>query len=142
MRYRESILKALAALVPFKDEYRKAVCENGVVPYIIDSLKPRPSDAPADATSMPKNSATDGNPTPTILAACGAARMLTRSVSVLRTSLIDAGVAQPLFVLIKHPDLEVQIAATAAICNLALDFSPMKQVSQSISLSNVPILTL
>lgn len=129
MRYRESILKALAALVPFKDEYRKAVCENGVVPYIIDSLKPRPSDAPASVASMPKNSASDGNPTPTILAACGAARMLTRSVSVLRTSLIDAGVAPPLFVLIKHPDLEVQIAATAAICNLALDFSPMKQVS-------------
>ena len=128
MRYRESILKALAALVPFKDEYRKAVCENGVVPYIIDSLKPRPSDAPADA-SMPNNTAADGNPTPTLLAACGAARMLTRSVSVLRTSLIDAGVAQPLFALIKHPDLEVQIAATAAICNLALDFSPMKEVS-------------
>jgi hypothetical protein len=130
MRYRESILKALASLVPFKDEYRKAVCENGVVPYIIDSLKPRPSDAPADAVSMPRNTAADGNPTPTLLAACGAARMLTRSVSVLRTSLIDAGVAQPLFVLIRHHDLEVQIAATAAICNLALDFSPMKQVSQ------------
>ncbi|KAJ5443764.1 uncharacterized protein N7458_007636 [Penicillium daleae] len=138
MRYRESILKALAALVPFKDEYRKAVCENGVVPYIIDSLKPRPSDAPADAASVPKNSAADGNPTPTILAACGAARMLTRSVSVLRTSLIDAGVAQPLFVLIKHPDLEVQIAATAAICNLALDFSPMKQAI--ISSDIIPIL--
>ena len=130
MRYRENILKALAALVPFKDEYRKAVCENGVVPYIIDSLKPRPSDAPADAVSMPKNTAADGNPTPTLLAACGAARMLTRSVSVLRTSLIDAGVAQPLFVLIRHPDPEVQIAATAAICNLALDFSPMKEVSK------------
>lgn len=128
MRYREGILKSLAALVPFKDEYRKAVCEHGVVPYIIDSLKPRPSDAPADL-SMPKNTAADGNPTPTLLAACGAARMLTRSVSVLRTSLIDAGVAQPLFVLIRHPDLEVQIAATAAICNLALDFSPMKEVS-------------
>lgn len=130
MRYRENILKALAALVPFKDEYRKAVCENGVVPYIIDSLKPRPSDAPADALSMPQNTAADGNPTPTLLAACGAARMLTRSVSVLRTSLIDAGVAQPLFALIRHHDLEVQIAATAAICNLALDFSPMKEVSQ------------
>lgn len=129
MRYRESILKALAALVPFKDEYRKQVCKNGVVPYIIDSLKPRPSDAPADALSMPKNTPADGNPTPTLLAACGAARMLTRSVSVLRTSLIDAGVAQPLFALMKHHDLEVQIAATAAICNLALDFSPMKEVS-------------
>ncbi|KAJ5169025.1 uncharacterized protein N7482_004619 [Penicillium canariense] len=138
MRYRESILKALAALVPFKDEYRKAVCENGVVPYIIDSLKPRPSDAPADAASMPKNLAADGNPTPTILAACGAARMLTRSVSVLRTSLIDAGVAQPLFVLIKHHDLEIQIAATAAICNLALDFSPMKEAI--ISADIIPIL--
>lgn len=130
MRYRESILKALAALVPFKDEYRKAVCENGVVPYIIDSLKPRPSDAPANAVSMPKNSAADGNPTPTLLAACGATRMLTRSVSVLRTSLVDAGVAEPLFVLLKHHDLEVQIAATAALCNLALDFSPMKEVSR------------
>lgn len=129
MRYREGILKALAALVPFKDEYRKLVCENGVVPYIIDSLKPRPTDAPAGALSMPKNTAADGNPTPTLLAACGAARMLTRSVSVLRTSLVDAGVAQPLFVLLTHPDLEVQIAATSALCNLALDFSPMKDVS-------------
>lgn len=138
MRYRESILKALAALVPFKDEYRKLVCENGVVPYIIDSLKPRPSDAPVDAVSAPKNTAADGNPTPTLLAACGAARMLTRSVSVLRTSLIDAGVAQPLFTLIKHPDLEVQIAATSAICNLALDFSPMKEAI--ISGDIIPIL--
>ncbi|KAJ5477329.1 hypothetical protein N7539_007473 [Penicillium diatomitis] len=138
MRYRESILKALAALVPFKDEYRKAVCKNGVVPYIIDALKPRPIDAPAGGASTPRNSAADGNPTATILAACGAARMLTRSASVLRTSLIDAGVAEPLFVLIKHPDIEVQIAATAAICNLALDFSPMKQAI--ITAGIVPIL--
>ncbi|KAJ5885584.1 hypothetical protein N7504_011420 [Penicillium tannophilum] len=127
MRYRESILKALASLVPFKDEWRKILCDNGVVPYIIDSLKPRPSDAPADAASVPKNTAADGNPIPTLLAACGAARMLTRSVSTLRTSMIDAGVAQPLFTLVKHPDLEVQIAATAALCNLALNFSPMKE---------------
>ncbi|KAF7587967.1 hypothetical protein BBP40_006475 [Aspergillus hancockii] len=125
MRYRENILKALAALVPFKDEYRKAICENGVVPYIIDSLKPCSND-PLD-TSNPKNTAADGNPTPTLLAACGAARMLTRSVSVLRTSLIDAGVATPLFALIRHQDTEVQIAATSVICNLALDFSPMKE---------------
>lgn len=128
MRYRENILKAIAALIPFKDEYRKAVCENGVVPYIIDSLKARSKDPQLD-TSSPKNTAADGNPTPTLLAACGAARMLTRSVSVLRTSLIDAGVATPLFTLIRNADMEVQIAATSVICNLALDFSPMKEVS-------------
>lgn len=128
MRYRENILKALAALIPFKDEYRKAVCENGVVPYIIDSLKPSSSEPPTEM-SNPQNSAADGNPTPTLLAACGAVRMLTRSVSALRTSLIDAGVASPLFVLIRHPDIEVRIAATSVICNLVLDFSPMKDVS-------------
>jgi hypothetical protein len=127
MRFRESILRALAALVPFKDEYRKAVCENGVVPYIIDSLKPCSADMPTESSGT-RNATTDGNPTPTLLAACGAARMLTRSVSILRTSLIDAGVSTPLFVLIRHPDIEVQIAATKVICNLALDFSPMKEV--------------
>ena len=136
MRYRENILKALAAIVPFKDEYRKAVCENGVVPYIIDSLKPRPEEWPGSASS-PNNTAAAGNPTATLLAACGAARMLTRSVSVLRTSLIDAGVATPLFVLIKHPDIDVQIAATSVICNLALDFSPMKEVSMQAVLYEV-----
>lgn len=134
MRYRENILKALAALIPFKDEYRKAVCENGVVPYIIDSLKPRSSDPQPD-TSSPNNTAADGNPTPTLLAACGAARMLTRSVSVLRTSLIDAGVATPLFTLIRNEDIDVQIAATSVICNLALDFSPMKEVSFDLHVS-------
>ncbi|KAJ5090336.1 Armadillo [Penicillium argentinense] len=138
MRYRENILKGLAALVPFKDEYRKAVCENGAVPYIIDSLRPRPTDAPANAESLPKNLAADGNPTPTILAACGATRMLTRSVSVLRTSLVDAGVAEPLFVLLKHQDVEVKTAATAVICNLALDFSPMKEAI--VSADVIPIL--
>jgi hypothetical protein len=130
MRYRENILKALAALVPFKDEYRKAVCENGVVPYIIDSLRPRPSDPKLEPPNQ-RNLAVDGNPTPTLLAACGAARMLTRSVSVLRTSLVDAGVAAPLFVLIRHADIDVQIAATSVICNLALDFSPMKEVGMA-----------
>ncbi|KAL4899996.1 hypothetical protein BDW74DRAFT_104771 [Aspergillus multicolor] len=137
MRYRENILKALAALVPFKDEYRKAICENGVVPYIIDSLKPFPESIPTEPPHT-GNPAADGNPTPTLLAACGAARMLTRSVSALRTSLIDAGVSTPLFVLIRHPDIEVQIAATSVICNLALDFSPMKEAI--ISAEILPIL--
>lgn len=127
MRFREGILKALASLAPFKDDYRKAICDNGVVPYIIDSLKPCPPESTGASPSPPEISIKE-NPTPTLLAACGAVRTLTRSVSILRTSLIDAGVAAPLFTLVKHRDIEVKIAATSVICNLALDFSPMKNV--------------
>lgn len=126
MRFRESVLRALAALAPIKDEYRKAICENGAVPYIIDSLKPT---AKSVESSNSEAGIIPGNPVPTLLAACGAARALTRSVSALRTNLIDAGVATPLFELLTNPDLEVQIAATTVFCNLAMDFSPMREVS-------------
>ena len=134
MRHREAVLKALASLAPFEEQYRKSMCDLGVVPYIIDSLKPYTSNPLlADHSPVGPNFIT-GNPAPTLLAACAAARALTRSVSVLRTSLIDAGVAPPLFHLLNNPDSEVQIAATKVICNLALDFSPMKEaiVSQNI----------
>jgi hypothetical protein len=129
LRYREGILRTVASLALFSDDYRKSFCENGVVPYVINALKPRPSTTTQDATET-KNGPADGNPIPTILAACGATRALTRSVSVLRTSMIDAGVATPLLELFVHPDIEVQVAATSVLCNLALDFSPMREVRQ------------
>ena len=46
---------------------------------------------------------------------------------MLRTSLIDAGIAKPVFALLKHRDPDIVIAATNAICNLILDFSPMRE---------------
>lgn len=127
MRLREGVLQALASIAPFDDDYKKAICDQGVVPYIIDCLKPYLS------SSLPLVSGTGsaetllGNDAPTLLAACGAARVLTRSVSVLRTCLIDAGVGPPLFALLNHVDFEVQIAATKVVSNLAVDFSPMKE---------------
>jgi armadillo repeat-containing protein 8 len=134
MRHREAVLKALASLAPFEEQYRKSMCDLGVVPYIIDSLKPYTSNPLLTDHSPVGPNFITGNPAPTLLAACAAARALTRSVSVLRTSLIDAGVAPPLFHLLNNPDSEVQIAATKVVCNLALDFSPMKEaiVSQNI----------
>ena len=127
MRHREGVLKALASLAPFDDEYRKSMCDLGVVPCIIDSLKPYiPNPLLTDNSPMGPNFIT-GNPSETLLAACAAAQALTRSVSVLRTSLIDAGIAPPLFHLLSNVDSEVQIAATKVVCNLALDFSPMKE---------------
>ncbi len=134
MRHREAVLKALASLAPFDDGYRKSMCDLGVVPYIIDSLKPYAADPLLTENSPSEPNIISGNPSATLLAACAAAQALTRSVSVLRTNLIDAGVAPPLFHLLNNPDSEVQIAATKVVCNLALDFSPMKEaiVSQGI----------
>ncbi|KAF3483521.1 armadillo repeat protein [Arthroderma uncinatum] len=126
IKYREAILRALAALSLFRDDYRKTICDYGVVQHIIDSMKPWNPETTilGNKTSIVE---LEGNPTPVVLAACAAARSLTRSVSVLRTSLIDAGIAAPICALVKSNDIVIQIAATSVVCNLALDFSPMKE---------------
>ncbi|MCJ1405232.1 hypothetical protein MMC11_008459 [Xylographa trunciseda] len=130
LQMRESVLSALASMATFKDEYRKAIIDNGVVPFVIHSLKPQTKEPPnlfpnASATSEKPSSM--GNPTSVLLAACGTARALSRSVSTLRTSLVDAGLAAPLYTLLKNRDIEVQVAATAVVCNLVLEFSPMRE---------------
>lgn len=127
MRCRYGALKALAALAAKEDVHRKAIIEHGVVSCIIDSLKPFPPSVLANAgqnraSITPK----DGNTTAVVLAACRAAQSMSRSVSVLRTSLIDGGIAKPLIQLLHHASLDVQIAATDVCCNLLPDFSPMR----------------
>ncbi|KAL8750528.1 MAG: hypothetical protein Q9184_006396 [Pyrenodesmia sp. 2 TL-2023] len=131
-KVREAILTALASLASTRDDYRKAIIDNGVVPFVIESLKPYHrscsgaiSDSKAGANFQ--DSSDVENPSGVILAACAATRSLSRSVTTLRTSLMDAGVAAPLFVLLKHHDINVQVAATTAISNLVLEFSPMRE---------------
>ncbi|KAK1822058.1 hypothetical protein LTR12_003404 [Friedmanniomyces endolithicus] len=128
MRCRQGALQALAALAEKEDVHRKAIVEAGVVPCIFDSLKPFPPDYSTDDKRRgqvigPK----DGNTTAVLLAACRAAKTMARSVSLLRTSLIDAGIAKPIFQLLHHADPEVQLAATDACINLLLEFSPMRE---------------
>ena len=135
IQMRESVLVALASLASLKDEYRKAIIDNGVVPFVIESLKTSHKNLGSETM---RNGSTDDkstnqilpteHPTKIILAACGAARSLSRSVSTLRTSLMDAGLAAPLFLLLRHHEIKVQIAATAVVCNLVLEFSPMREV--------------
>lgn len=137
IKVRESTLKAIAALVPFKDEYRKAIVDQGVVPYIVESMSSSPGKPSPKADKSEKlvsHSPDEGskkgygiNPVNVLIAACGAVRALSRSVSVLRTTLIDSGVAEPVFRLLQHPDIEIQIAATATVCNLLTEVSPMRQ---------------
>ncbi|MGF1973958.1 hypothetical protein, partial [Staphylococcus aureus] len=76
-----------------------------------------------------------GNNPPSVLeTACYVIRVLSRSVGILRTTLVDHGVSVYVFRLLRHADLKVQIAATATICNLVPNFSPMREVSTVISL--------
>lgn len=134
---RESVLNAIAAIVPFKDEYRKEVIQTGAVAYIVESMKPKPSKASrldssntsvSETSDLESNHGYGINPVTVLIAASNAVRALSRSVSILRTTLIDCGVAQPLFQLLEHGDIDVEIAATAAICNLCLDCSPAREV--------------
>ena len=149
-RLRESGLKAIAALISFKDDYRKAFTEQDVIAYVVESLtqtptrprsvkerikSPKEADAPDNAQVDPLYGS---NPVGVLVAACHTVRMLARSVSILRTTLEDAGAAMPIFRLLRHPEIEVQIAATGAICNLVTEVSPMREVSFSYSSAGRP----
>jgi hypothetical protein len=46
---------------------------------------------------------------------------------LLRTSLVDAGIAKPTFELLTNSDPEVQIEATNVCANLVIEFSPMRE---------------
>lgn len=62
-------------------------------------------------------------------AACQCVRSLSRSVKALRTGLVDAGVVDSLLSLVSSPSSSSLLKRTscAALCNLVLDFSPMKE---------------
>lgn len=140
VKLRESVLRALASIASISDDYRKTIIENGVVPFVIESLKPElklPSseenhqdEVDVDSQNLPNHPM---NPIGVLVAACATAKSLTRSVSTLRTNLMDAGLAAPLFVLLQHPDVRVQTVATEVVSNLILEFSPMREVSDPTS---------
>ncbi|KAI1435632.1 armadillo repeat protein [Xylaria sp. CBS 124048] len=133
-RVRETTLRAIGALATFKEDYRKAIVDQEVVTYIIDSLSRLPSnpvqsndqDASRRNDSSKKTSQPAKNPVSVVVAACYAIRMLSRSVKTLRTALVDHSVSKPLFDLLRHPEVDVQIAATECLCNLLPEFSPMR----------------
>ncbi|KAI1863287.1 uncharacterized protein JN550_009607 [Neoarthrinium moseri] len=142
IRVRESTLKALGALATFKEDYRKAIVDQDTIGYIVQSLHMLPG-APKES-KVNGNDKSDShseqfgmNPTTVIIAACYAVRMLSRSVSILRTALVDNGAAIPLYSLLRHPNLDVQVAATAAICNLVTDFSPMRETLTRVDIVKV-----
>ncbi|KAK4550858.1 hypothetical protein LTR36_000438 [Oleoguttula mirabilis] len=127
MRCRQGALEALAAIASKEDVHRKAIVEAGVVACIIEALKPYPVDfAEKLVAKRGQVGPKDGNTTGVILAACQMAKTMSRSVSLLRTSLIDAGIAKPILQLLLHQDMAVQLAATDVCINILSEFSPMR----------------
>ncbi|KAJ9665368.1 hypothetical protein H2201_004445 [Coniosporium apollinis] len=124
LKCRESALLAMAAIAHRDDGLRKKIIESGALQCVTDSLTPY--DDSTDLATV-TTSAKDGNPLNVVIAACDAARSMSRSISVLRTSLIDYGVAKPIFKLLTHPVEEIQVAAIDAIINLVLEFSGVKE---------------
>lgn len=138
IRVREVALKAIAALAG-KDEYGKAFVEQEVVPCIVESLYAAPSkptkERPQTISLAPDDrqidSAYGANPKSVIIAACHALRTLSRSISILRTTLQDCGVVGPSFRLLRdeNTDIEVRVAVSGLMCNLVTSMSPMRDVS-------------
>ncbi|KAJ6256551.1 hypothetical protein Dda_8414 [Drechslerella dactyloides] len=157
LKVREGTLRAVAAIALFEDDHRKKIIESGALAYVVGSLTPEPSsevseehdvememgETYGDGSSHPQHTSTaenetnpsftvpetsrTGNPVSVLVAATNVVRSLSRSVNVLSTSLIDWTVSEPLFKLLSHRSVEVQIAATAALCNLVMEFSPLRK---------------
>ena len=125
---RESYLVALSAMTTSVDDNKQAIIDNGVVPFVIESLNSGIHDR---GTSRAVDLFKPGSSVATIIAACALVRTLSRSVAILRTSLVDAGLAKPIYGLLSHSNIEVRIAATAAVANVLLPFSAMRQVKAS-----------
>lgn len=131
----EAILQCLANIGVFKDKYRKAIIGEKIMPCLMAAMRPMGA-APEKAT-IEDVYVNEGNPPGVLIAACSVLQSISRSVSILRTSLIDAQVQEPLFVLLNNKNIQVRIASTAVVCNLVLDYSPMAKVGLSYSVSEL-----
>ncbi|KAM0749743.1 ARM repeat-containing protein [Meredithblackwellia eburnea MCA 4105] len=107
-RVQEGALLAVAVIGAISEPHRHQVLGSGLLPIVVTSLSHQFVGVRA--------------------AACHVLRGLARSVNVLRTTLLEAGAAEPLFNLLRsEEDLVVQITAAAAVSNLVVEFSPMRE---------------
>ncbi|WVW78739.1 hypothetical protein I302_100699 [Kwoniella bestiolae CBS 10118] len=127
-RGKEATLLALASLAMQHEPTRSLISDHSppVLPHLLKALS-----SPSYGVRA---------------AGCQLARALSRAIAILRTSLMDSGVGEEIFRLLKreiesHKEVEgeyngevsdriwtVEVAATATICNLVADFSPLKTV--------------
>eukprot|EP01080_Neovahlkampfia_damariscottae_P004568 gene4568-7952_t len=104
MKY--NCLFSLAEMCSLIEEGRKKIIDSNVLPLIVDSL--------AEENEKIK------------LVACKCIKGLSRSSPKLRSTLLDSGVTRPLLMLMEHSSDEIKSISCACVCNVIVDFSPMK----------------
>lgn len=106
---KEAALSCISALGSMREECRKSIIETKpIVQLVVSALKEGRYE--------------------TKLIACHCARVLSRSVKALRTVLIDNGIGDPLVKIMELDDTTLRTAACAVLCNLVLEFSPMRKL--------------
>jgi hypothetical protein len=125
---RASAMSALASLAEQEDKYRRAIIESGVMQSVVDSVSPRTQPIEETSTHTDDSSQKHFYPNIVLISAMELLVTLSRSVGLLRTSLIDAKVALPVLELARHKDINIKLYATDALTNMLLHFSPMKEV--------------
>ena len=143
MRCREGALKMIAAIAEEnddKDKYRKQIlADSQTSGFIVDSLIPFDAEIYAGLDTRKGEKVQPkliGNDAAVLVAACDSLRMFARSVTLLRTNLLDAGMAKPLISLLKHENAEVRRRALDVCVNLANEFCPMREVCILLEIDN------
>ncbi|KAL0946370.1 hypothetical protein HGRIS_012601 [Hohenbuehelia grisea] len=108
---REAALYALAAMSLFADNVRREIADDLKLLPLIHACMSHRHTGIRHAT-------------------CQCIRALSRSVAVLRTSLVDSGLGMAVFEVFKKEDEDrrVTAAALASVCNIVNDFSPLREV--------------
>lgn len=112
-RLKEAALIAIANLAMLRDDIRRELNDPGVAP-LLQSAMAHPHAAVR-------------------YSACQCARALTRSIHVLRTSVVDNGIGSSLLHIVKNngEDRRIRVVALAGMCNLLNNFSPFREVDIS-----------
>lgn len=103
----QAALLAVSALCTDIEELRRKVVEHKLLPYIIRSLT---------------------SPFPNVrCAAAQCARSLSRSINIIKTALLDTDAASAFVTLLSpNEDRLTQVAILAVVCNVFIEFSPLK----------------
>lgn len=101
-------LTAVAALCEEYDNAREKVISERILPYISDGLGSNEADV--------------------VLACVKCIRSLSRSVKVVRRDIVNETIGKTLLELLFTENRDIRRFSSAALCNLVLEFSPMRNV--------------